>query len=177
MVTKEQVDKAWKEWNDYKEKHFSGPGNGCDDYRDIPDEVFRKKRELEDKARKLQKEYDESQHYVDNDVFRFRISLKNEFEDDEITIYTKPLDVNIELKLLDNEWFEKNKNNIDESIDIQTKAQKDLVQERYFTQQKIDELKLKLIQRIQECKNPFNICCVDMDGGYNVTEEQLFSLD
>ena len=22
MVTKEQVDKAWKEWNDYKEKRF-----------------------------------------------------------------------------------------------------------------------------------------------------------
>ena len=56
-------------------------------------------------------------------------------------------------------------------------AQEDLVQEKYFTQKKIDELKLKLIQKIQECKNPFNICCVDKDGGYNVTKEQLFNLD
>lgn len=119
----------------------------------------------------------EKTNYVDNDVFKFRISLDRKFTDDEITIYTKPLDVNIELKLLDNEWFEKNKNNIDESIDSQMKAQEDLVQEKYFTQQKIDELKLKLIQKIQESKNPFNICCVDRDGGYNVTEDQLFNLD
>lgn len=166
MITKEQVDKAWKEWNDYKEKHFGGPGNGCDDYRDIPDEVFRKKRELEDKARKLQKEYDESQHYVDNDVFKFRISLKSEFEDEEITIYTKPFPD-----------FPLGEYKSDEQVQEFYDKQEDLVQEKYFTQKKIDELKLKFIQRIQECKNPFYICCVDKDGGYNVTEKQLFNLD
>ena len=177
MITTNDVSKAWNEYYRYREDNFDGPGNGCDDYRDIPAEIINKLRLLEDTARKLQKEYDKQQGYVDNDVFKFRISLDSKFTNDEITIYTKPLDVNIELKLLDNEWFEKNKNNIDESIDSQMKAQKDLVQEKYFTQKKIDELKLKFIQRIQECKNPFNICCVDRDGGYNVTKEQLFNLD
>lgn len=53
MITEDKVKKAWQEYYDYKERHFGGPGNGCDDYRDIPDEVFKKKRELEEKARKL----------------------------------------------------------------------------------------------------------------------------
>ena len=75
MITEDKVKKAWQEYYDYKERHFGGPGNGGDDYRDIPDEVFKKKRELEEKARKLQKEYNESQHFVDNDVFKFRISF------------------------------------------------------------------------------------------------------
>ena len=98
-----------------------------------------------------------NKEYVDNDVFRFRISLKSELELDDITVYTKPFP---DLLLLGKEATEE-----------------DLVQEKYFTQQKIDELKLKLIQKIQECKDPFNICCVDRDGGYNVTEDQLFNLD
>ena len=85
MITEDKVKKAWQEYYDYKERHFGGPGNGCDDYRDIPDEVFKKKRELEEKARKLQKEYNESQHFVDNDVFKFRISLNRDFNDEEIT--------------------------------------------------------------------------------------------
>lgn len=55
MIAEDKVKKAWQEYYDYKERHFGGPGNGCDDYRDIPDEVFKKKRELEEKARKLQR--------------------------------------------------------------------------------------------------------------------------
>jgi len=164
MVTKEQVDKAWKEWNDYKEKHFSGPGNGCDDYRDIPDEVFRKKRELEDKARKLQKEYDEAQHYVPNDVFQFRLNLKRDLGEFEIPIYVQPFP---------DPWDK----DYDESKYISPEDQEQIVQDKYFTQRKIDELKLKLIQRIQECKNPFDIFCYDTDGGYNVTADQLFNLN
>ena len=163
MITKEQVDKAWKEWNDYKENHFGGPGNGCDDYRDIPDEVFRKKRELEDKARKLQKKYDESQHYVPNDVFKFRLTLKRGLDDLEFSVYVKPFPEDIECD--------------DESLENQSYQQEKLVKEKYFTQKRIDELKLKFIQRIQECQNPFDIFCSDRDGGYNVTEEQLFSLE
>lgn len=164
MVTKEQVDKAWKEWNDYKEKHFGGPGNGCDDYRDIPNEVFRKKRELEDKARKLQKEYDEAQHYVPNDVFQFRLNLKRDLGEFEIPIYVQPFP---------DPWDK----DYDESKYISPEDQEQIVQDKYFTQRKIDELKLKLIQRIQECKNPFDIFCYDTDGGYNVTEKELFNLD
>ena len=52
MITEDKVKKAWQEYYDYKERHFGGPGNGCDDYRDIPDEVFKKKRELEEKMQK-----------------------------------------------------------------------------------------------------------------------------
>ena len=166
MITEDKVKKAWQEYYDYKERHFGGPGNGCDDYRDIPDEVFKKKRELEEKARKLQKEYNESQHFVDNDVFKFRISLNRDFTDEEITIYTKSFsDFHI------GEY--KSEGLVQKFYD----AQEDLVQEKYFTQKKIDELKLKLIQKIQECKNPFYIYCVDMDVGYNVTKEQLFNID
>ena len=101
--------------------------------------------------------------YVDNDVFRYRISLKSDFIDENITVYTKSFPNPI---FISEDDFEK-----------ECQRQEDLVQEKYFTQQKIDELKLKLIQRIQECKNPFYIACVDRDGGYNITEDQLFSLD
>ena len=166
MITEDKVKKAWQEYYDYKERHFGGPGNGCDDYRDIPDEVFKKKRELEEKARKLQKEYNESQHFVDNDVFKFRISLNRDFIDEEITIYTKPFSD-----------FHIGEYKSEELVQKFYDAQEDLVQEKYFTQKKIDELKLKLIQKIQECKNPFYICCVDRDGGYNVAKEQLFNID
>lgn len=166
MITEDKVKKAWQEYYDYKDRHFCGPGNGCDDYRDIPDEVFKKKRELEEKAKKLQKEYNEYQHFVDNDVFRYRISLDRDFTDEEITIYTKPFPD-----------FPVGKYKSEEQVQNFYDDQEDLVQEKYFTQKKIDELKLKLIQKIQECKNPFNICCVDRDGGYNVTKEQLFNLD
>jgi len=107
-----------------------------------------------------------NKEYVDNNVFKFRISLKSEFEDEDITIYTKPFPD-----------FPFNKYKSEEQVQKFYNDQEDLVQEKYFTQQKIDELKLKLIQKIQECKNPFYIYCVDRDGGYNVTEDQLFNLD
>ena len=60
MITEDDIKKAWNEYYRFKEDHFGGPGSGCDDYRDIPDEVFKKRRELEEKVKKLQKEYDES---------------------------------------------------------------------------------------------------------------------
>ena len=108
----------------------------------------------------------EKTNYVDNDVFKFRISLDRKFTDDEITIYTKPFPD-----------FPIGEYKSEEQVQEFCDKQEDLVQKKYFTQKKIDELKLKFIQRIQECKNPFNICCVDKDGEYNVTKEQLFSLD
>ena len=104
--------------------------------------------------------------YVDNDVFKYRVSLKSDFIDEDITIYTKPFPD-----------FPLGEYKSAEQVQKFYDDQEDLVQEKYFTQQKIDELKLKLIQKIQECKNPFYIACVDSDGGYNVTEDQLFNLD
>lgn len=100
--------------------------------------------------------------YVDNDVFRFRINLKEEFDSNEITVYTKP--------------FPEPEEYTNECLTEYDK-QEEFVKEKYFTQKRIDELKLKLIQRIQECKNPFYISCTDRDGGYNVTEDQLFNLE
>lgn len=98
-------------------------------------------------------------------MFKYRVSLISDFTDEDITIYTKPFpDYPLDIKS-------------DEQAQKFYDDQEDLVQERYFTQQKIDELKLKLIQKIQECKNPFYICCVDRDGGYNLTEDQLFDLE
>lgn len=101
--------------------------------------------------------------YVDNDVFIFKCTLKCDVHEIEIPIYIKPFPDIIFRDELD--FIE------------EMNRQENLVQEKYFTQEKIDELKLKLIQKIQECKNPFNICCVDRDGGYNVTEDQIFNLD
>jgi hypothetical protein len=49
------VEKAWEEYYNYRHEVFGGPGNGCDDYRDIPDEVERKLNELYSKAVKLEK--------------------------------------------------------------------------------------------------------------------------
>ena len=104
--------------------------------------------------------------YVDNDVFKYRVSLKSNFIDENITIYTKPFPD-----------FPVDKYESDEQVQEFYDSQEDLVKEKYFTQRKIDELKLKLIQKIQECKNPFFIYCVDRDGGYDITEDKLFSLD
>lgn len=111
-------------------------------------------------------EIKEENKYVPNDVFKFRICLNPKFTDDQITLYTKPFP---DFPPNEYETFKEAKEFYDN--------QEDLVQEKYFTQQKIDELKLKFIQRIQESKNPFIICCVDRDGGYNVTEKQLFKLE
>ena len=38
----------------------------------------------------------------------------------------------------------------------------------------IDEMKKKLVDKIMAEENPFHISCVDVDGGYLVTEDQLF---
>ena len=96
--------------------------------------------------------------YVPNEVYKFRCTLKHNLCNADETVYIKPLPEH----LIDNL-------SLDEC--------EDLVMKKYFTQQKIDELKLKLVQKIQESKNPFNIHCIDVDGGYNVTEDELFNLN
>ena len=106
---------------------------------------------------------EENKKYVDNEVFTFSCVLKHDLQSIEITIYTKPFP---DVIFRDEFDFMEEMNRQDK-----------LVQEKYFTQEKIDELKLKLIQKIQECKNPFYITCIDRDSGYNVTENQLFKLD
>jgi len=99
--------------------------------------------------------------YVDNDVFVFDCVLKWDMSRiNNITIYTKPFPSNGFVAT-------------EEELDSAEKT----VREKYFTQETINELKQQLIQKIQECENPFEISCIDMDGGYNVTEDMLFDVE
>ena len=82
---------------------------------------------------------------VPNDAYTFSITLADELRK-EITVFTPPMDEN----------------------------QEELVQEQYFTQERIDELKEQIIKQIRESKNPFDIYCTDVDGNYRVTKGQLF---
>lgn len=50
----------------------------------------------------------------------------------------------------------------------------DCVREEYFTKERIEELKDIFIQMIRNSENPFDICCTDIDGGYNITEDMIF---
>ena len=99
--------------------------------------------------------------YVDNDVFKFRCALRGDIAVFDVTVFTKPFNNDNDNGLSLTGWGENEK----------------LVQKKYFTPERINELKLKLIQKIQECQNPFDIYCVDVDGGYNVTEDELFDLE
>lgn len=107
----------------------------------------------------------EKPKYVDNDVFAFRVHLKDELELDNIYVYVKPFPEPPIGTATDEERYELRG------------RQENLVLEKYFTKEKIEELKQKFIKEIQESENPFDIYCVDRDGGYNVKEEELFNLD
>ena len=51
----------------------------------------------------------------------------------------------------------------------------EVVQEAFFTDDMKCKMKEALVKEIRE--NDLNIVCVDRDGGYNVTEDQLFLID
>lgn len=106
--------------------------------------------------------------YVDNDVWRYRISLNWETDSVEKTIYTKPFPDYYELPV---------EKRLTMSPEEYWDWQEDLVKEKYFTKERIQEYKDYFCKLIQESENPFDIACVDTDGGYNVTEEQLFNLE
>lgn len=105
--------------------------------------------------------------YVPNDVFKFNVRLGYVCSNKDIVIYTKPFP---DLPYDEHKTSE-------EEIQKFYNSQEDLVQKKYFTQEKIDELKQIFIKLIQESKCPFDIYCVDRDGGYNVTEDKLFDLE
>ena len=105
----------------------------------------------------------EKSKYVDNEVFKYSVHLKNNclYE----TVYTKPFPEPPIGTATDEERYEL------------YDRQENLVLEKYFTKEKIKELNQKFIKEIQESENPFDIYCIDRDGGYNVKEEELFNLD
>ena len=107
--------------------------------------------------------------YVDNDVWKYRIELNWDINSIERTIYTKPFPDYYELPIYKRMKYQTSEKYFDE--------QEEIVKEKYFTKKRIEELKKIFIKQIQESENPFNICCVDMDGGYNITEDELFNLD
>ena len=104
----------------------------------------------------------EKPKYVDNDVFKYAVHLKNNllYEIVSTKPFPEPSIVMSSTELCELNDYEEN-----------------LVLEKYFTKEKIDELKQKFIKEIQESENPFDIYCVDRDGGYNLKEEELFNLD
>ena len=107
--------------------------------------------------------------YVDNNVWKYRIELNWDINSIEKTIYTKPLPEYYEL-----DESEQNKyTNLYHYYDCLA----DKVKEKYFTKERIEELKEMFIKQIRELENPFSINFVDTDSGWNVTEEELFKLD
>ena len=107
--------------------------------------------------------------YVDNDVWKYRIELNWDIKSIEKTIFTKPFPDYYEMPIEKSMKYQTQEKYFDE--------QEEIVKEKYFTKERIEELKEIFIKRIQESENPFSINCVDTDGGWNVTEEELFSLD
>lgn len=95
--------------------------------------------------------------YVPNEVYKFRCALKYDLCNINETVYIKPLPEHLE--------------------DLSLDECENLVMEKYFTQDKIDALKDKFIKQIQASDNPFDIHCVDVYSGYNVTEDKLFNLN
>ena len=81
-----------------------------------------------------------------NDVFKFSVKLKFEIAHRNVSVYTL-------VGLYTEESLEKD----------------------YFTQERIEELKNEVIQKIKESPNPFEIECIDLDGNYNITEDMLFN--
>lgn len=106
---------------------------------------------------------EQNKKYVDNDVFKYSVRLKNDYLYE--TVYTKPFPEPPIGTATDEERHELHD------------RQENLVLEKYFTKEKIEVLKLKFIKEIIESENPFDIYCIDRDGGYFVTEDMLFNVE
>lgn len=89
------------------------------------------------------------EEFVRNDVYTFLVSINL---NKEVSVYTR-----------EGAFLGKYEDDEEE------------VQERYFTKERIEELKREFVKKIQETENPFEIYCVDVDGDYNVTEDQIFN--
>lgn len=102
--------------------------------------------------------------YADCELYAFRASLNYEFDNIEVDVYVKPFSLDVKESNFEPPFF-----------DV-LEEKEEFVKKRYFTQERINELKQQLIKKIQECENPFNISCIDRDE-YRVREELIFKLE
>lgn len=97
--------------------------------------------------------------FVDNDVYKFRLSMH--LDEPDIIVCTKPLKPRF--------WFD----------DWEEKCNEleKLVQEKYFTKERVEEIKKDICKKIMSGEIPIDITLHDTDSGYNVTEDMLFDLE
>ena len=99
-----------------------------------------------------------NKEYVDNRVYTFEPVIQIEM--DYINV---PVDYDTSEKYVDH-------NDLD--------ADEREVERQYFTKERLEKLKDKLLERIKETEpeDLFKIICRDTDAGWNYTREELFDL-
>ena len=77
---RQQIEEAFEKKYEFENDNFGGPGNGCDDYRNIPDDVFKKRHELRETYKTLKNQFKEKYgHEYDEKVNEEELKEK-EFE-------------------------------------------------------------------------------------------------
>ncbi len=99
-----------------------------------------------------------NEEYVDNRVYTFEPFITLEM--DYINV---PVDYDVSEKYCD-------------PYDLYADERE--VERQYFTHERLEQLKNKLLDKIKETapEDLFNIICRDTDSGWNYTREQLFDL-
>lgn len=107
--------------------------------------------------------------YVDNKVYKFRIDLDSDISNRERNVYVRPSVVKPFIDSLRNMHGEEHYKHVDDD--------ERFVQEKYFTKERIEELKEEVIDAIRKSQNPFTIYCCDKDGDYLITDKDIFEID
>lgn len=109
-------------------------------------------------------------------AYRFEIKLNSDDIDDLEYVYiTEEASNNLIQKLLSN-IVRTGDEIADERAEYKAMCDgENIVQEQYFTQDKINELKLRFIKYIVETPNPFSIYCDDTDT-YLVPADKIFDI-
>lgn len=102
--------------------------------------------------------------FVDNDVYKFRLSIY--LDEPDIIVYTKPCKPS-------RNWKNIHRKDYGEICENHEK----LVQEKYFTKKRVEEIKKDICKKIMSGEIPIDITLQDTDSGYNVTEDMLFDLE
>jgi len=93
-------------------------------------------------------------------VFQYAVSLNSDLDYLRLPVYTN-FDFTKKYEDVGMSQFESHLRVEDDIKDI------------VFNKEKIEQLKKELCEKIMACENPFNICCVDWDGGYLVEEKDI----